>query len=201
MKPLFIIANLILLTTGSFFQNNKQVNNTQYVWEFQKNEDPRIIKIRKWYQEIQDNVKNEAYEIINNQNVCYLTKNDKKLVLVSVGVYNDYNELVEEYYIRDDKLFFYYSNETSMENITKKPGGITDEDAAETGAIEYKIIEKRIYFDNDKVIRYLTKEATLGPGKNHEEEMLKVKNKHENISKIDPELYIISVNRWINELK
>ncbi|MDF1548143.1 MAG: hypothetical protein P1P88_10005 [Bacteroidales bacterium] len=192
MKSIFIIANLILLTTESFFQNSNQVNN------FQKNEDPRIIKISKWYQEIQNNVKNDAYEIVNNQNVCYLTKKDKKLVLVSVGVYNDYNEFVEEYYIRNDKLFFYYSKETSMENITKKPGGITNED--ETEAIEYSVQEKRIYFDNDKAIRHLIKEVIIKPGENHEEEILKAKNKYETIDKIDPELYIIRVNRWIKEL-
>lgn len=164
-------------------------------------EDPRILKIREWYGEIQNGLKNKEYEIkYEGDAVLYYNKANKKLIHVNVGVYNDGHEFVEEYYIKNDKLFFYYSEEISVNETQPLPEGMSEQEAWETGAMydakNYNVVQKRIYFDNSKIIRLLSKEAIVESGKNVSEEMLKINNKKVKVSSIDAAAYFSKVESF-----
>ena len=158
-----------------------------------------INTIRKWYGkvegkltncqvvELSDWVDDEDYSGYMPEITGYYDKDlDQFIKIVEIG-YADWHEITKMYYLNNGELFFifmkgYYAGEM----YTAEELGISEEEFWQMGgeAKNLDAFEERIYFSNEKIIRYLIKEKTF-PVNEANFNMSDIDNEKGNIEKLD----------------
>jgi hypothetical protein len=152
MNNIKISLMLITLSTSIYGQKiDDLIQNIKLEYSFvinYKNEYQKLVLDRT--KELYDN--EEPDETIRKRTVTYYTENGK-IRLISVFEMWDHmyvHETMQEYYFKEDNLFFYFEQ---RKNISWE--GYDDLEKRST-----QIEEIRIYYNEKKCIRYLTKSVT-----------------------------------------